>query len=291
MKLISPKVEMLIQEDGLEGVYKMIELAGRTCYKSEDRITQNSANDFAKRMIASKHTAMLEHGTIYLKFFWSGAVCQNCNQTMPHKILDKYCMSPYSKVIYHGNDVYVTTNYRVLVEHNWLDDLKYLCEPTEFHAKRITMKFITDRGIAMELIRHRAFSFAQESTRYCNYSIDKFNNELLFIKPSWYKEDKEAYIPIIENFKRTCAYSEASYLYMLSCGATPQEARQVLPNALKTEVIMTGFVSDWKYFLDLRLKGVTGPPHPDMLVLAQQVEDIFKEHNIIKPSIAISHDN
>ena len=166
MKLIKPSVEIIKQEEyDLNHIFKFIELAGRTCYKSEDKITEDSAKEFVDRMIKSGHCAMLEHGTVYLKFFWSGAVCSHCAQIKHHKLLDKYCMNKYSKVNYHGNDVFVTTNMRVLVENNWLDDLKYLCEPTEYHEKRICVKFVCDRAIANEFVRHRVFSFAQESTR------------------------------------------------------------------------------------------------------------------------------
>lgn len=159
----------------------MIELAGRTCYKSEDKITEDSAKEFVDRMIKLGHGAMLEHGTIYLKIdktedghlpparlYWSDG---------NHK--------KYTRVHKHGNSIYVTTNLRVIVENNRLDDLQYQVEPTEHHEKRITAKFICDRGVSHEFVRHRVFSFAQESQRYCNYNKDKFNNELTFIKPTW----------------------------------------------------------------------------------------------------------
>ena len=148
MKLIKPSFEIKEQQSGLNGLYKQIEWAGRHCYKSLDKITENSAKEFVDRMIKSGHCSVLEHGTVYLQFFWTGAVCQHCNQTTPNKLLDKYVGNKYSIVHYHGNDVYVTTNLRVLIENNWLDDLKYLCEPTEYHEKRICVKFICDRGVS-----------------------------------------------------------------------------------------------------------------------------------------------
>lgn len=165
MKLIKPSFEIWEQPTGLEGVYKQIERVGRVCYKSEDKITEDSAKPFVDRMIKSGHGAMLEHGTVYLQFFWAGAVCQQCNQTAPNKLLDRYAGNKYSIVHYHGNDVYVTTNLRVLVENNWLDDLKYICEPTEYHERRVTVHFVCDRGVSHEFVRHRVMSFAQESTR------------------------------------------------------------------------------------------------------------------------------
>ena len=180
---------------------------------------------------------------------------------------------------------YVTLNYRHIVENNWLEDLQYICEPTVNHYKRACARFICDRGVSHELVRHRIFSFMQESTRYCNYSTDKFNNELTFIIPSWSKNLKpKCYTPETSNemlFVESCLASEKAYLNMLGNKATPQEARQVLPNALKTEINMCGYLIDWKYFFKLR----TAPnAHPDMIVLAKQLEQLFNEQNLWKNS-------
>lgn len=187
MKLINSSFEILEQEPGLQSIYKQIELAGRTCYKSLDKITKDSAKDFVGRMIASQHHAMLEHGTVYLLF------SECCYHRPDGEFIDKYTKNPYSKVVcigidddlveqtpgkkdylgdilgtgIYGNALYaITTNYRVLVENGWLDDLKYLCAPTKYHEKRVTVRFTTDRGVSHEFVRHRVFSFAQESTRY-----------------------------------------------------------------------------------------------------------------------------
>lgn len=156
MKFIKPKVEYLPQGEGIDGLYKQIERCARTCYKSEDKITEDSAKSFVERMIKSGHTAMLEHGTVYLMF------------TMDYekmKTVNKYIRNPYSRHTTDYKFYYITTNFRVLVENGWLDDLKYICKPTEYHKKRYTFKFTTDIGTARELTRHRVFSFAQESTR------------------------------------------------------------------------------------------------------------------------------
>ena len=170
MKLINSKVEIL-EPTGytIDDIYKQIEIAGRTCYKSEDKITPTSAKEFVDRMIKSGHGAMLEHGTVYLTI-----PTQNRNS-------EKYKRNHYSAVNIVSVDgingrTFVTTNYRVLVENEWLDDLKYICEPTVFHEKRISVRWTCDRGVSHEFVRHRVFSFAQESTRYCNYSKDKFGN-------------------------------------------------------------------------------------------------------------------
>lgn len=159
MKLIKPYFEIIEQEPGLEGIYKQIELAGRTCYKSEDKITPDSAKGFVDRMIKSGHGAMLEHGTVYLKV--------PVNIDIAPDFLDDVATWTKCKLVQEntGNWWAITTNYRRIIECNYLDHLKYICEPTEYHEKRITVKFICDRGVSHELVRHRVFSFAQESTR------------------------------------------------------------------------------------------------------------------------------
>ena len=152
MKLIKPSFLIKEQEPGLLGIYRQIEYAGRICYKSSDKITEDSAKSFVDRMVKSGHGAMLEHGTVYLK--------------IPHNpfssIVDstfRYRYNPYSKIFNCDSTipskVYVTTNYRVLVENRWLDDLQYLCEPTKFHEKRITVHFVCDRGVSHEFVRHK----------------------------------------------------------------------------------------------------------------------------------------
>ena len=164
MKLIKQSFEILDQQCGLEGIYKQIEISGRTCYKSEDKITEDSAKEFVDRMIKSGHGAMLEHGTVYLAMPIETMLPIEANGW------GKYTKNPYSKgfKVYNVNGqkrVAITTNLRVLVENGWLDDLQYICEPTEYHEKRITVKFTTDQGILREFTRHRVFSFAVESTR------------------------------------------------------------------------------------------------------------------------------
>lgn len=276
MRLIKPSVEIIKQEEyDLNHIFKFIELAGRTCYKSEDRITEDSAKEFVDRMIKSGHGAMLEHGTVYL--------------TVPNTKVNRilviygYERNPYSKVVWTNDYIYITTNYRVLIEHNWLYDLKYLSNPTSFHTRRTTVKFICDRGVSHEFVRHRVFSFAQESTRYCNYTKDKFNNELTFIIPCWIKDLKEgsyyAYCeyhhaendPCKEWFD-ICMNAEHVYTELIEKGWKPQEARTILPNSLKTELIMTGFDSDWQNFFKLRC---ATNAHPQAKELADMLKKQF----------------
>jgi thymidylate synthase (FAD) len=272
MKLIESSVQIIEEKDP----YKMIELAGRTCYKSEDKITEDSAKEFVDRMIKLGHGAMLEHGTIYLACLVFDGDVDNNNNLTPNHSFYKYQSNKYSKVkvaqyAWSGEDVAcVTTNLRVLVENNWLDDLKtYRCEPTRYHEKRITAKFICDRGVSHEFVRHRVFSFAQESTRYCNYSKDKFGNEITFIKPTWWHELGTTHKQDFEIFLEHC---EEQYLEFMDQGWKPQQARQVLPNATKTELVMTGFESDWEHFLSLR---TSKNAHPDAQQLSLKLRELL----------------
>lgn len=283
MRLIKPSFEILDQQCGLEGIYKQIEIAGRTCYKSEDKITEDSAKEFVDRMIKSGHSAMLEHGTIYLAIPMT---------TYAPEAVNIYRHSPYSKVnecnkfIFtdkYGDKVAawcVTTNLRVLVENDCLEDLEFLCEPTEFHEKRVSVKFICDTGVSHEFVRHRVFSFAQESTRYCDYTKDRFNRELTFIKPLWISnipitditEDEKVFLEYLKNVEDT-------YFFLRDSNWTPQEARAVLPKCIKTELVMTGFVSDWKHFFALR---DAASAHPQAQELAHSLHETFIQRGLIK---------
>lgn len=291
MKLIKPSFKIREQPSGLEGVYKQIERVGRVCYKSEDKITEDSAKKFVERMIKSGHGAILEHGTVYLKIPYG--TMDDRGEFSNEPIVIKYIDNPYSVVMNNSeNDYwYITSNYRVIIENEWIDDLQYLCEPTEFHAKRITVHFVCDRGVSHEFVRHRVMSFAQESTRYCNYSKDKFGNELTFIEPCWLEDYNYKDNTYNQLFIDSLRFAEAHYLDLLKKWDdkipdkryktgfrnnpwTPQQARAVLPNSLKTELVVTGFVSDWNHFFDLRARGTTGAPHPQAKELA---EPLMKE--------------
>ena len=297
MRLIESKAEYIPQKEGLEGIYKMIELAGRTAYHSLDKITSDSAKDFVDRMIKSKHGTCLEHGTVYLALPMESMFPIEANGW------GKYYKNPYSKsgivcVVNGEKKIAVVTNYRILVENNWLDDLQYLCFPTEFHEKRYTMRFTCSRGIANELVRHRTMSFLQESTRYINYSKERHGGEITFIKPSWtdsietgnyfvkhdYKEGTYSanfgYVGYPQDYLTSLCEAENAYFGMLNKDCIPQQARDVLPNATKTELIMTGFSSDYRHLFDLRLFGETGAPHPDMLDLMQKAQKVMQDAGI-----------
>jgi thymidylate synthase (FAD) len=162
----------------------------------------------------------------------------------------------------------ITTNLRVLVENGWLDDLQYICEPTEYHEKRYTFRLTTSIGVTRELNRHRVNSIAEMSTRYCNYSKDKFGNEVTFCLPSWLSSTEYTEMNSEERiFFRSCEHAEFDYLRLISKGWKPQQAREVLPLCTATEIIHTAYASDWRHFFDLRYFGTTGAPHPNMIEL------------------------
>lgn len=187
MRVINAGYEIISELNG-EEILKHIERCARVCYKSEDRITDGSAEKMVAALIRSGHEAMLEH---------------------------------YS----------------------------------------FTVKFICDRGISNELVRHRIASFAQESSRYCCYAKDKFGKELTFINPCFWEPDSDNYARWFHEMDE----AEKTYLAMIEDGATPEQARDILPLSIKTEIVMTANLREWRHFFKLRAEGVTGKPHPQML--------------------------
>ena len=187
MRVINAGYEIISELNG-EEILKHIERCARVCYKSEDRITDGSAEKMVAALIRSGHEAMLEH---------------------------------YS----------------------------------------FTVKFICDRGIANELVRHRIASFAQESSRYCCYAKDKFGKELTFINPCFWEPDSDNYARWFHEMDE----AEKTYLAMIEDGATPEQARDILPTSIKTEIVMTANLREFRHFFKLRAEGTTGKPHPQML--------------------------
>ena len=285
MRLIKPSFEILEQKPGLDGLLQHIERCGRTCYKSEDKITEESAPKFVDMLVKRGHTAMVEHGTVYLTL----------NMSSRNKYF-KYCTNKYSNAISTGEAEagtwvgYITTNYRVLLQEGWLSDLEYITEPTK-HIRRITVKFVCDRGVSHEFVRHRVFSFAQESTRYCNYSKDKFGKECTFIIPCWLDIPEGSAdspeIPVLRERYGTAAgtflnnlyWAEANYFDLLEQGWIAQQARAVLPNSLKTELIMTGTIAQWEGFFKLR---DANDAHPQARELAAPLHEEFIRRGLLQ---------
>lgn len=196
MKVICPYFEILDSIDGKE-MLKNLELIGRVCYKSESRITEESAEKFIRNIINSGHESVIEHA-------------------------------------------------------------------------KISVRVVCDRGVTHEIVRHRLASYSQESTRYCNYSDDKFGGELTFIKPVFWDESSEEYLC----WKNAMQEAEKAYISLINMGTSPQEARSVLPNSLKTEIVMTMNLREWRHFFGLR---TSKKAHPQMREIACMMLQNFKQ--------------
>lgn len=301
MEFLVAGFEIIDQEPGLEGIYKAAELPGRICYGSQDKMAPGTAEKFVNGLMKSNHGAPLEHGTVYLKaedeYYYFG------------NPLDKYRDNPYSKLKSINGTKYVTTNLRVLFENNWLEDLdRYLCEPTEYHEKRVQVRFTVDRFTGEEFLRHRVASFNRESTRYVLFTKEKFGGgSIKYIVPVWMLDKQEAINSLkdysISDFCKCVIDFEAgigpmddvcAWMFALKacewsyCTLTnqfewqAQQARTVLPCAISSPLIKTAFVSDWVHFFNLRAIGTTGKPHPQAFELADPLMREFLERGLIQ---------
>ena len=196
MKIILPRYQIIGMDNPAE-ILKRIELFGRVCYKSENKISEDSSERFIRNIIKSGHESVIEH-------------------------------------------------------------------------EKITVKFICDRGVSHEIVRHRIASYSQESTRYCNYSRDKFGNELTFIKPCYWKEESELYRIWSEQMQSI----EENYITMISLGANPEQARSILPNSLKTEIVVTMNLREWRHFFKMR---ASKHAHPQMREITIPLLEKMKE--------------
>ena len=299
MKNNLPQFEIWNQEPGIDGIYRQVERAGRVCYKSEDHCTAESARPFVERMIKSQHTAMLEHATVYLLYRDGETASAEQGGDAAGETWQRYERNKFSKVTTVDGCHYVTTNLRVLAENQWLADLDHLTEPLAYHERRVTVHFTTQIATTREFNRHRANSMAEQSTRYCNYSKDKFGNEISINIPEWVRAlsvEEPAQIDFLELAKKVTEgqaddyenwlfanlAAERAYMNLIAAGRKPQEARAILPLDTNTELIHTAFVSDWKHFFDLRAQGTTGAPHPDAKVLALPLYDEFCRLGLIE---------
>ena len=300
MEFLVAGYEIIDQEPGLEGMYKAAELPGRICYCSQDKMAPGTAEKFCKGLMKSNHGAPLEHGTVYLKVLkhsdWND--------------LDKYRFNKYSKYVESTNYAYVTTNLRVLFENGWMDDLKYWSEPTEYHEKRVEVRFTVDRFTGEEFLRHRAASFNRESTRYVLFTKEKFGGgSIKYIIPVWMldettmKEIDDHKDLSITDFCQEVINEEEGHgdmtdvlvwmFALKACewsyckltnnfGWQAQQARTVLPCAISSPLIKTAFVSDWVHFFNLRALGTTGKPHPQAFELADPLMKEFIKRGLIR---------
>lgn len=326
MKIIKPSIEIMRHgmETEISTPEQHIEKVGRTCYKSEDKITPTSAEKFVGGLVKRGHEAMIEHFSpifrveegVYAEFLNDYEVMQHVVSVVnPKKYVRpfirfsdvrteedsryivsgnmrawrdyvKACVEEFGYIpkylygVVHKFSVFfpefiemIPDNYEDMMTQIAVSDLVGEFEHTMHHD--ITVKFTCDRGVSHEIVRHRTASFAQESTRYCNYGLGKFGGELTVIKPAkWIDIDESE---LIDNaaygaWYLGCSNAEKYYFDMLNAGCSPQEARAVLPNSLKTEVIMTGNLDCWAHFFHLRC---APDAHPDIQVVAKMVRDEF----------------
>ena len=297
MKLINQNVEEWHCGYTLPEIWSHIAKCARVCYQSEPRNNEETDEEFVKRVILRNHSleeigenrelqlklhlSCLEHGTVYLNI-----PCEEDTLTairfFENNIYSKHNCS--SNARYH-----ITTNMRVVIENNLMNVLHYITKPNVFHCLRTTFNITTDIGVARELARHRTHSISEESTRYCNYSKDKFNNELTFIKPCCLNDEKLKlygdYHTVIRDkspesiFIANLNNVESDYLDLIKLGWTPQQARQILPLSTKVQTIHTAFESDWAEFISLRADACSGSVHPNMKVIADKIKCLISKEN------------
>ena len=275
MRLINQSFKICNQTDfSMSGIYKHIEKCTRVAYKSEDKITEDSANKFIKMLLNLEHFAPLELGTLHFRIPTT-LLKTLIDDLVFHKLWNNIWIQ-YKSV----NDyTYFTTNYRywlVMVDKiNYLKDY-FTEEDNEYYPKRYIVNIITSRVIAQEITRHRVFSYMMESQRYCNYSKGKFNNKVTFIKPCWlaikegtyteknYHDDFYTSKNVEYDFMIHLLTAEATYFKLLEKGWKPQQARVVLPNSTKTELYMCGFKDAWEHFFELRDNKIVDPQMYDL---------------------------
>lgn len=287
MKLIKQSFEILEQKDfSLKGIKQFIERCGRVCYKSEDRITDDSYEKFVNMLEKRDHARPLEFGTVHLKMKSSNF--QGFMQALYAKGIfnDVWIKSNYNEEV-----IYTTTNYRY-----YLNMVKYIPfiknyfteEDNEYYPKRYTVHMILSRGVMDEFRTHVTLSHLAESTRYCAYNKDKFNNEVTFIIPNWVDSIKEGTYTKDHEFPPMWGYdnwmdsewfyamcrAEETYLTMVREYLVPQQAREVLPLSVKSELISCGFGSAWDNFFYRRC---AKDAHPMAREIAIPLQDKFKE--------------
>ena len=301
MKLIKQSFEILEQKDfTIKGIKQFIERCARVSYKSEDRMTDTSYEKFVNMLESRGHDRPLEFGTVHLKMIlpdFEGFIHSLLTIGMLNNIWIKHA--------YKGDVIYITTNYRY-----YLDIIKYFPnvkkylteEDNEYYPKRYTVHMILDRGVMDEFRTHVGLSHLAESTRYCNYSKDKFNNEVTFVIPSWMDfpeisidlgnydktsvRSKDGNVHIIDtrppyvegDFIRSLCEAESNYLSIVRNGWTPQQAREVLPLAVKSELISCGFEDAWKNFFYRRC---AKDAHPMAQEIAKPMHKEFIERGFI----------
>ena len=308
MRARQPFAEILDTSIGVD-VLKKIEYVGRTCYKSTENIKEGSEEKFVANLIERGHEAMLEHASFCFEieqhmYNWIRSTIKDLSDRYNfHSFIrfthdDRILMSGNTRawrdlfkniaefaVIPDAFEAFIKDNpvlfpefqdeffytFKESIRPIYADDLR--TEQEFLTHCDVTVRFVVDRGISHELVRHRPASFAQESTRYCNYSKGKFDSQITYIIPYGFDYGSPAW----KIWKDAMECAEAYYMTMINTGVTPEWARTVLPNSLKTEVIMTANCAEWKHFFNLRACNSTGKAHPQMLEVSRPLLDDFKK--------------
>lgn len=292
MKLIKQSFQFVNQKGfTLKDIYKHIEYCARISYKSQDKITDTSYEKFVNMLESRGHDRPLEFGTVHLKM---STAQFNALQMLliKNKVYNDYWIK--YNIIDTEDNCYITTNYRYYLELCKYDKgvSEYL-DPSDspFYPKRYTVHMILDRGVMDEFRTHVGLSHLAESTRYCNYSKDKFNNEVTFVIPSWCNSliegSKQEYSPFEINgdeveFMNVLQNAQNSYLSLLKMGWTPQQARSVLPLGIKSELISCGFEDAWANFMRRRSPKYGDPgAHPMAAEIADKLCEEFLRRGFI----------
>lgn len=318
MQIIKAGFERITEKDPV----KKIEQVARVCYKSEDKIKEGSAEKMVKGLVRSKHYAMLEHGSVaialssedyiyvvakinemrfggltpYLRYSDLNSPIVSGNLRAWREFIEicvHFCIpviKGIARILFKYSPIF-DDMYNVYMKEGTTDpmskpvEIKDMSDLTPLERlvhEDVTIKWICDRGISHEIVRHRVASFAQESTRYCNYGK---SGDVVFIDPSymWRDMDEEQVKYLKHYWQINMEQAERAYMMMLDRGATPQMARFVLPNSLKTEVVMTASLDEWVHFFSLRALGTTGKPHPQMEEIAKPaMEAMVQEFPFLK---------
>lgn len=325
MKVVKAGFEIINEKDQA----RLIERAARVCYKSEDKIKEGTDTEMIKKLIHLNHLAMLEHGNLCIEvneetYNTILNYCINMQQTID-TVENKVPFLRFSM----GNRFLVSGNMRAWIEfinyvgvhfgaylatiaaevarelkikvHDFVKcsanakivdmQFKVVRKFNKLHKNErlihepMTVHFVCDRGVAMEIIRMRRASFANESTRYCNYSVGKYNSEITVIKPMFFKEGTEKY----KLWKEPIEIAELAYMGLIDSGATAQEARHILPVCLKSEIVVTTTMDEWKHILALRACDVTGPAHPQMHeIMVPLFDALGGSNNVLWPELSVT---
>lgn len=289
MELIRPSFEIWEQGNTLEDMWKHIARCTRVCYQSTPKNDGETDEEFVKRVILRPdssigelnfdkiHGSMLEHGTVYLTL---KTVCPGDDG---YQLYEKYRYNKYSKATVKHGFVCITTNLRIIYENGWFDDLEYICTPTEHHAKRVTVYCDYTAGRLQKSNKFALPAWFLDEEHLSYIESHKFDKLGSYLSDIWEKDDNtllnEWYD--MDFYLAALTFAEWFYQMLRKKGWKPQQAREVLPLATKSQLIHTAFIDDWKHFFALRADGVSGPPHPNAKLVAEPLKEEFIKQGLL----------